>query len=447
MYGFHTCLPLNETNYIILLVHSLWSYQIFETDENRNTFLRIVEMAKTLFQVPIALISLVEKEQQWFLAESGLGCNSTGRDVSFCGHAILNMHGEVLEVLDATKDWRFQKNPLVLGPPHIRFYAGAPLRVKLTNEDQQDDLYVNVGTICLIDSKPHHEFPLELQTKLKKFSKLIVSLMENWKRERVMFMENTLQMTILKGLQSTLLSKSLQQSISIFLDTMFETLNVSALLMTQKSFQEKAAFYCGKGIKTWEEPWAEGNISFETIKEGKTLVHEKNRKLLPSTLLEKFGGATAASTIVRNQDQNFGVLIILSTEEKKPITENYLQILHSISRTISTLIGKYIQLETIERQKSLEQKTKEEIRGVNERLYVTKKILSAVSDEIKDPLQGINDSLSITNTCSSECQSTNKTIANCTRAIFSVVNNLIEAKYLLSPGKSNVFITGIHRIM
>ena len=111
-----------------------------------------------------------------------------------------------------------------------------------------------------------------------------------------------------------------------------------------------------------------------------------------------------------------------------------MQILKSISRTISSLIDKYMHLEMIEKQKAKEKMTKEEIRSVNERLYVTKKILSAVSDEIKEPLHGINDSLSITNTCNKDCQNTNKTIANCTRALFSVVNNLIEAKYLLSPG-------------
>ncbi|OWQ85148.1 histidine kinase [Roseateles aquatilis] len=105
-------------------------------------FDRIVQFAAEEFGVPIALLSLVDTNRQWFKARFGLSVCETGRDVSFCGHAI---HApEVMVVSDATEDPRFADNPMVTGPPHIRFYAGAPLEIRPG---------VRLGTLCLIDRR------------------------------------------------------------------------------------------------------------------------------------------------------------------------------------------------------------------------------------------------------------------------------------------------------
>jgi GAF domain-containing protein len=105
-------------------------------------FDRIVEFAAAEFDVPIALISLIDENRQWFKARTGLGVCETPRDISFCGHAI---HCDnVLVVPDARVDERFVDNPLVLGEPFIRFYAGAPLIMP----DGQA-----IGTLCLIDTR------------------------------------------------------------------------------------------------------------------------------------------------------------------------------------------------------------------------------------------------------------------------------------------------------
>jgi len=103
----------------------------------------LTELAANTFNVPIALISLVDQGRQWFKACIGLDVDSTARKISFCQHAIAS--DDVMVVHDATADERFCENPLVVGSPAIRFYAGAPL---ITPEGHR------LGTLCIIDTVP-----------------------------------------------------------------------------------------------------------------------------------------------------------------------------------------------------------------------------------------------------------------------------------------------------
>ena len=84
-----------------------------------SRFDRLTRLAKQLFQVPIALVSLVDSDRQWFKSRQGLDASETPRDISFCGHTILG--GEIFCIPDTLKDARFSDNPLVSGEPHIRF--------------------------------------------------------------------------------------------------------------------------------------------------------------------------------------------------------------------------------------------------------------------------------------------------------------------------------------
>lgn len=106
-------------------------------------FDRLTRLACRLFNVPIALVSLVDEKRQWFKSAVGMDISESPRENSFCGHAILE--DDVFIVPDAAKDPRFADNPMVLNEPNIRFYAGCPLRAPDGSK---------LGTLCIIDRKP-----------------------------------------------------------------------------------------------------------------------------------------------------------------------------------------------------------------------------------------------------------------------------------------------------
>jgi GAF domain-containing protein len=117
---------------------ALRGYGVLDTP-NEPQFDAIVRTAATFFDVPIALISLIDSDRQWFKARIGLQAAETPRSISFCTHAIRG--DDALVVPDAAADERFRDNPLVLHDPHIRFYAGAPIRTSSG---------ARLGTVCVI---------------------------------------------------------------------------------------------------------------------------------------------------------------------------------------------------------------------------------------------------------------------------------------------------------
>lgn len=112
----------------------------------------ILQLATDILETPIGLISLVDENRQWFLSRRGLDTQETPRRMAFCAHAIAG--DRMLVVPDAREDERFRSNPLVAGAPHIRFYAGVPLK-------SRDGF--NLGTLCVIDQEPHEPTKRQLE--------------------------------------------------------------------------------------------------------------------------------------------------------------------------------------------------------------------------------------------------------------------------------------------
>ncbi len=136
----HAPLPHNEKQRLTALRELL----ILDTPPEER-FDRISAFAAKEFDVPMALVSLVDQDRQWFKSNFGVAVSETPRDISFCGHAVTLP--EPLVVPDALIDPRFADNPLVVGHPFLRFYAGAGLRLPYGQV---------VGTLCIMDRRPRN---------------------------------------------------------------------------------------------------------------------------------------------------------------------------------------------------------------------------------------------------------------------------------------------------
>jgi signal transduction histidine kinase len=154
-------LPANEAQRL----EQLYRYSILDT-EFEESYNELAEIAAYICNTPIALITLVDKDRQWFKAVVGADVRETPRDVSFCAYAIHSP--QVLVVPDATQDERFADNPFVLQEPHVRFYAGAPLVTK--------DGFM-LGTICAVDLCPRELNQHQIRA-LEVLSRQVVSQME-----------------------------------------------------------------------------------------------------------------------------------------------------------------------------------------------------------------------------------------------------------------------------
>jgi signal transduction histidine kinase/CheY-like chemotaxis protein/HPt (histidine-containing phosphotransfer) domain-containing protein len=155
-------LPENEEQRL----KTLYEYNILDTPDE-VVYDEITKLASYICGTPIAVISLVDMDRQWFKSKVGLDASQTPRDVAFCAHALLNPD-ETLIVPDATADLRFNDNPLVTGDPNIRFYAGVPL---LTPSHEA------MGTLCVIDKIPRILAPEKIEA-LRYLSHQVVAQME-----------------------------------------------------------------------------------------------------------------------------------------------------------------------------------------------------------------------------------------------------------------------------
>ena len=155
-------LPNNEATRLV----TLRDYNVLDTLPEQ-AFDDLTLIAKQICQTPIALITLIDEDRQWFKSRIGVGLTETPRDISFCSHAIL--HGDSLfEVPNAHIDPRFSDNPLVTGEPYVVFYAGAPMVAPDGSA---------LGTLCVLDFKPR-ELNDAQRFALQALSRNVVTLLE-----------------------------------------------------------------------------------------------------------------------------------------------------------------------------------------------------------------------------------------------------------------------------
>src|SRR5947207_12669074 len=162
-----TPIPLTEVKRLKVL----WQYEVLDTVPE-EVFDDLTELAARICEAPIAMITLVDENRQWFKSKIGVTINETSRDISFCAHAI--NQEDLFIVPDAAQDERFANSPLVVSEPKIRFYAGAPLITP--------DGYA-LGTLCVIDKVPRELRP-DQQQALRILARHVVSQLELRRRSR-----------------------------------------------------------------------------------------------------------------------------------------------------------------------------------------------------------------------------------------------------------------------
>ena len=155
-------LPENEEDRLQALIQ----YQVLDTQEEA-AFDNLTALAAKICHTPIALISLVDKNRQWFKSKFGLEATETPRELAFCAHAICQTQ-DVFIVPNAEEDERFADNPLVISEPNVIFYAGAPL---VTPDG------FAIGTLCAIDNQPRELSPKQIRT-LQALSRQVISQLE-----------------------------------------------------------------------------------------------------------------------------------------------------------------------------------------------------------------------------------------------------------------------------
>jgi diguanylate cyclase (GGDEF)-like protein len=193
-----------------------------------EAFDRITRMAARLLHAPTALVSLVDKDVQWFKSRCGFEGTETARDISFCGHAILEH--EPLVVSDASKDPRFCRNPMVTGEDHVRFYVGVPLY----SVDRMP-----IGTLCVIDREPR-ELGAEELDMLRDLARMVEQLIHH--RQLAGAAQALHSHVLLDGGNPGLAAAAGQVEFLLNHDQLTGLSNRQALLRT-----------IGEGLETWRE--------------------------------------------------------------------------------------------------------------------------------------------------------------------------------------------------
>jgi two-component system, NtrC family, sensor kinase len=182
-------IPKNEEDRL----KDLLRLEVLDTNSEQH-FDELTKLASEICGTKISLISLIDSDRQWFKSKVGLDASETPRNISWCGHAILK--DEIFEIPDAELDDRFRDNPLYTGQPHVRFYAGAPLKTSHG---------FNIGTLCVIDSEPKKLTHWQKES-LQVLARQVVLLLEARLREKKLELINEKLDVIVKNIPLNLVT-------------------------------------------------------------------------------------------------------------------------------------------------------------------------------------------------------------------------------------------------
>jgi len=273
-------IPTNESDRLVALDR----YKILDTLPEQ-VYDDLTQLAADICGTPIALISLVDRDRQWFKSRVGLDATETSREISFCGHAVFE--NTILNVPDATQDPRFADNPLVVNDPSIRFYAGVPLKTP-------DNF--TLGTLCVIDRQPR-DLTTQQINQLESLSRLVISQLELRRNEQVSRLLNS----VVESSNDAIITKNL--------DGIITSWNPAATRL----FGYAADEMMGKSISILIPPdrLTEEKLILERLKHQEKIEHFETVRLHKdgsrlevsvtiSPLISKTGEVVGASKIVRD---------------------------------------------------------------------------------------------------------------------------------------------------